>query len=361
MSGIPVGRGRLGVWFRRLRSVLGRAAGRDARLRLARGHRRPPTACCSVRQPAGPRVDGLARRRRRPTTNASTVGPAPETTAGDARVAQRADERERLRHGGLAGAAGAGSPRWRAGACSGRPPSAATSRAARPVLAVASACGTAAGSRPRATSVRTPYGGTKTTAEIAGSTGARWAQTTSPAWPETTNPPSSAGATLSGWPSSRLARARAAVVVQQLVRHPATSARASTMPPTIAAEDEPSPRLCGIAVGAAQAQPGRLLAQRLEGGPHRADDEVGLVAGDVLGPLALDLDLEPAGGAPRRRAVSAQLEGQPEAVEPGSEVGAGGGHLDGHRPVDERPPQASPAAPRPPRRRRRRRRCRRGR
>ena len=66
------------------------------------------------------------------------------------------------------------------------------------MLAAASAWGTDSGSRPRATSVRTPYGGTSTTAEIEGSTGAFWAQTTSPAWPQITNPPSSAGATLSG-------------------------------------------------------------------------------------------------------------------------------------------------------------------
>ena len=61
VSGFPaggVGGWRLGV--RRLRSVLGREAGRDAQLTLARAAPGPPTPWCSVRHPAGASpADGL--------------------------------------------------------------------------------------------------------------------------------------------------------------------------------------------------------------------------------------------------------------------------------------------------------------
>ena len=109
----------------------------------------------------------------------------------------------------------------------------------------------------------------------------------------------------------------------------------------------------GDPVGAGQAQAGRLLPHRLEGRPHRAYDEMGLVAPEVLA-LPFDVHLEPAVDDLADDRVG-QLERQPEAVETGSEVGAGRGHLHGDRAGDERHVRpARPLRPRPPRRRRRR-------
>ena len=61
-------------------------------------------------------------------------------------------------------------------------------------------------------------------------------------WAAIVNPPSSAAAALSGWPSSSVARASARSVVSVT---PPSAAPASS-PATVAAADEPSPRLSGI-------------------------------------------------------------------------------------------------------------------
>ena len=85
----------------------------------------------------------------------------------------------------------------------------ATRSAAAPALAAASPCGTVDGSSPRATCVDSGSGGTKTSAVIRSSTGAL-DPNTSPrsSRPEITKPPRSAGATLSGCPSSSTASSR---------------------------------------------------------------------------------------------------------------------------------------------------------
>ena len=131
---------------------------------------------------------------------------------------------------------------------SGRLPSAATSSAALPASAAASACGTCWGSSPRATSVDSDSGGTNSAAPTRSSTGAPTAYHSSrSSRPEMTKPPCSAGATLSGWPSSSMASSSSAASSRSS-RPPSTSARASTSPPTMAAEDEPRPRACGMAL-----------------------------------------------------------------------------------------------------------------
>ena len=160
--------------------------------------------------------------------------------------------------------------------------------------------------RPRCA---TPYGGTSTTAEIEGSTGAFWAQTSSPAWPQMTNPPSSAGATLSGWPSSRLASASASASSSSAAPSAHRAAREHDAP-----DDGGRGRAQAAAVrdpvGAGEPQSRGLLAHRLERGPHRAHDQVGLVAREVLA-LPLDEHLEALGRPPRRRACrSARARGR---------------------------------------------------
>ncbi len=247
--------------------------------------------------------------------------------------------------------------------CAGCPPSAATSNAARPLLAAASRCRTVSGRRPRATSVRTPCGGTKITAEMDGSTGACCAQTSSPVRPLITNPPSSAGATLSGWPSIRLARASAAR--RRAGRSPSwTRPRASTMPPTMAADDEPSPRLCGIRLVQATCKPGGWRSIASNAARIERTTRCRSSSGTWSAPSPATCTSRSSARDLSDQGV-AQLQGEPEAVEAGAEVGAGRRDLDGYRPVDE--PLALPTPltrgprPRRPPRRRRHRRCRRGR
>ena len=101
-----------------------------------------PTSRCSARQPSGV---GQRLADAGPSANASTVGPGARDDGGDAVGPQRVDQRERLAASPAAGSPGAGSRGSRASRCSGWPARAATSSAARPALAAASACGTVGG------------------------------------------------------------------------------------------------------------------------------------------------------------------------------------------------------------------------
>ena len=101
---------------------------------------------------------------------------------------------------------------------------------------------------------------------------------------------------------------------------PATSDRARAMPATIAAEEDPRPRLCGMTLRQREPQTRRLRAHRVERGAHRPDHQVGLVAGYGVGPLAVDLDRESVGDHLRLELV-AEPEGQAEGVVAGAEVG----------------------------------------
>ena len=111
----------------------------------------------------------------------------------------------------------------------------------------------------------------------------------------------------------------------------------------MAADDEPRPRACGIALWQVSRSPGGCGAQRVEGRPHRPDDQVVLVEGHS-GARAGHLDDQAGAGQLRLERV-AQVEGQAERVEPGTEVGRGRRDLtrtgrDGHH----RSPAASAAA-----------------
>ena len=309
-------------------------------------------------------VRGRRRHRRRGSppsaTKASTVGPAPETTAGTPRARSVRDQRERLRHRrfalslvqevlggpqqqrrapterrdeqrGPAGVGGGVGVRHRVG-----------EQAARDLGAARRTAGRARPPRSR------------------DRPGRARPRPRPPAWPQITNPPSSAGATLSGWPSIRVASASAAASSSRSA--PAIDERPGEHDarPRSRPRRSPCPRPCGIRLVAgerearAAAHPGRRrrpASRGPRGGSRRA--------GRRRHP--------PPRRSPRgrRRPTSAdqgvgQLQGEAEAVVAGPEVGAGGRDLDGDRSGDER--HVRPARPRRRRPRRRRRRpCRRGR
>ncbi len=140
----------------------------------------------------GPSVGGRCRGRLSTSGSISSqdqdAGPAPETTAGSPDRAQAVEQ-----FGGVAawrprGTAGAAGLRWPPSGLAGAPVRAASSRADRPAANAASACGTVAGSTPRAFFVEAENGGTSATGRIDGS------QSTRNAW---ARPSSSNQATLS--------------------------------------------------------------------------------------------------------------------------------------------------------------------
>ena len=92
----------------------------------------------------------------------------------------------------------------------------------------------------------------------------------------------------------------------------------------MAAEDEPSPRACGIRLRHDRRRPGGCSPISVEGRPHRPDDQVRLVAGHAVGARTLDLDEEPVGHDLGLELVT-QRQRQAEGVEAGPEVGRGGG------------------------------------
>ena len=292
-------------------------------------------------------------------TSASTRRSGPGDDRRNPLRTQVGDQRERLRHGRLALLAGAGSPRWRAAAASGCPPSAATSRAARPVLAAASACGTVSGSRPRASSVRTPYGGTSTTAEI-GRVDRRVLGPHDVAGLSGDHEPAEQGrgdvvgvALDPVGQRQRLRRRRAA----RRRRRPAPArarSRRRSRPRTNPSRGCAGSGWCRTAAGPGGCSPIASKAARMAR-TTRWDSS----RATSLRPRPRRATSRPSSSDLADQGV-AQLEGEAEAVVAGSEVGAGGRDLDGDRSGDER--HVRPARPLlPRRRRRRRRRCRRGR
>ncbi len=71
----------------------------------------------------------------------------------------------------------------------------------------------------------------------------------------------------------------------------------------------------------------RLAAEAVEGGAHRADDQVPLVTGEGFGALTCDVDGEPGVGDPDDHVV-VEAEGESEGVEAGAQVGTGRGDPD---------------------------------
>ena len=163
---------------------------------------------------------------------AAARGPAPATRAWRAR-----------------GTPGAGRSRVAASRSSGCPASAATSRAARPELAAASACGTGPGSRPRA-SVRRHRGRRHEDhgARPGVDPGRHREERPSPLVPGDDEPAVERRRDVVGVALDLARPAGTGVVVheQRAARRPAPAARQT--PATIAADDEPRPRPCGIAL-----------------------------------------------------------------------------------------------------------------
>src|SRR3569833_3649634 len=118
------------------------------------------------------------------------------------------------------------------------------SSAARPELAAASACGTISGSSPRARSVARRASGTSATGRTPGVTFSLVSRGPEGVCQAIVRPPARHGATLSGWPSIRVASARTSSAVN--FSPSGCRARAARMPATVAAEEEPSPRACGM-------------------------------------------------------------------------------------------------------------------
>ena len=158
--------GRPGRHHGAVRQVPGRAVDADPHARVATP---PPTPRSRRRHDAGTTSSAEAARRSSsaevPSTR--TVG----TGAGDHRRGSR-PRRRRPRPASPAspapGSPGAAGPPWPRAACRAACVSAATSSAARPALCAASACGTCAGSSPRATEVDTGVGGTNASSRTCG-------------------------------------------------------------------------------------------------------------------------------------------------------------------------------------------------
>ena len=210
--------------------------------------------------------------------------------------------------------------------------------------------------RPRCA---TPCGGTSTTArDSTGRAATGWAQTSSPAWPETTKPPSRAGRHVVGVALEPVGQGERPRRRRAGRRRRRPGPRASTMPPTIAAEDDPRPRLCGIRLVQRRRSARRLLAERARRRPASPARRGGARRAGRRRPPSPSTSISQPGVRDLADQGVVQLQGQAEAVEAGAEVGAGGRDLDGHRPGRRRPDgqRASlgrPAARRPRRRRRR--------
>ena len=251
-----------------------------------------------------------------PSRNASTDGPAPDTTAGTPAARSR-PTRSCVAASPAPGSPGAAGPRWRRAARPARAVSAATSSAARPALRAASACGTAAGSSPRATLVETGCrGDERDRRDLARAARSRTAcAARSPAIQAMVRPPNRQGATLSGCPSSSLASGSTSLgstlapgqrARRQHAGHDRGRRRAEAAP-------------VRYPVHAAQREARRLAdAQVVERDPHRAHHQV-LFPGvrDVGGALAGHLDRHARTASPAPRPRRAGSSASPSASKPG--------------------------------------------
>ena len=305
--------------LRRLRA--GRAACEadgGARARGPRASRWAGTGRCAERRAV--RLAGWRRRTRSPgrdtpsrpgqrsrsaevsaVPKASTVGPAPDTTAGTPSARRRRTSASVSRHGGLAlvlvqpVAGGGEQVLGLAGECGDE------QRGATRVGGGVGVRHRVAAAGPRATVVSTPVGGTKTTAVTRGSTPTRTAYQWSSSRPEIDEAAVEGrgdvvGVALEvgGEVEERLVGGEQLAAGDQPAReHDAGDDRRRRGAEAARVRDD---------VAARQAQPGRLGAHQVEGRAHRAHDEVRLVARHAVGAGALDLDDAARRAAPRPRA-----------------------------------------------------------
>lgn len=84
------------------------------------------------------------------------------------------------------------------------------------------------------------------------------------------------------------------------------------------------------AVGADDFQPARLPAEQVEGGAHRPDEQMTLVARQGVGALTCDVDVQ-TGVGDTHHDIVVQAQGKTQGIEAGTEIGAGSGgaHPDG--------------------------------
>ena len=245
------------------------------------GRRGHPTGRAAPPARASPPGHGARRSAAgRPSVSTSTVGPAPETTAGSP-SARSAPPARGSRHRRLAVAPGGAGPRWRRAAAraagSAPPPAARPGRRWRPRRRA----GTDVRQQPPRHRVSTPSGGTNTTTcDPRVDRERRRARNRSPSAQAIVNPPYSAGATLSGCPSRSAASANTASSSISS-EPPATRPRAAQTPATIAADDEPSPRPCGITLSHSAAAPGVARPCASNARPHRPVHQVALVERDL--------------------------------------------------------------------------------
>ena len=216
----------------------------------------------AARRRASPRAPAAhLARPRSGVASASTVGPAPDSTAGTPAARSSATEPSVVGHRLGAGRAGAAGPRSRASSSSGSPARAATSSAARPALATASACVTDVGQqRPGDLGVHR-VGGHQHDRDQVGPTSSRTAGTRPRPRPGDREPAETGRRDVVRVAFEPRGEREQRVVVEP--RGPALDqGPGQHEPATIAAEEDPRPRPCGIALRAVQPQPGRRDAHR---------------------------------------------------------------------------------------------------
>ncbi len=198
------------------------------------------------------------------------------------------------------------------------------SRAERDTLKIASSCGTDSGCRLRASAVDMVATGTRTSGETPRCTASFLC---CGPWPSThamVRPATSAGATLSGWPSISVARRRSASASISTV--PARRPWAAMMPDTMAAARGSEAAAVRDPVLRDEVETRHGLVERGEGVRDGRDHEVRLVGRHLARAHAAHVDRGAGRVAHRDREVVVQREREAERVEAGAEVGARRGH-----------------------------------
>ena len=282
-------------------------------------------------------------RRRRPRwqsgQNASTVGPAPDTTAATPSARSASTRASDSGIAGRAVAPGAGSRGWPVSSCSG-----ATAPARRRAARCARrwrrrrACGTVVGQQAPGDLGRQRVGRARTpTATIRGSTGERTAYTSpSSSRPEIDEAAVAApGATLSGWPSSSAASRKQRVVVEPR----------GAVGDQAAGEREPADdrrRGRAEAAGVRDRRCGRRAAARAAERPARRTPRASRgrrggtrPAAPRRRPAPVTSTTRPVAAAPRPRARRAASRARPSESKPGPRLAEVAGTETRTGPVDE--------------------------
>ena len=322
-----------------------------------RGRRRGRSGAAAPPSRPGPRRSSASASQS--AQNASTVGPGSGDHGGHAVGAQRVDQVERRRHGGtpvvLVEEVAGGGQQVLGGRRRARRPAARSARrwrrrrrAARSRAAVRGPPRSTAGRAAR--TPRRPPAGRRPRVRR---------RSRPPRGPRSRSRRTRPVRRCRGGPPAAAASRNAASSSSSRVP-PATSARASAMPPTIAADDEPRPRACGMALSQRSRSPGGRAPISSNAARIARTTRCVSSSGTLAGALTRDLDRQAGSRRPRRsagraapapgRASRSPVRGWPRWPGPRPRPGR---RRSGHGGL-------SPARRRgPPRRRRGRRRCRR--